>query len=184
MLLTGLLALVASLSYTQASPTGKYAKHLLVEERSMIPDGWTHAQKLDRHVVLPMRIGLVQSNLDMLEDYLMDVSSPESSNWGKHWSADEIAEAFSPSSETIEAVRGWLVSSGIAEERVRKSTSAGWLHFNATVAEAEELLHAEYHVYEHDESGTPHVACKSYKVPEAVRHHIGTGSSRRIPYPG
>ena len=183
MLLTGLFALVASLSYTQASPTGKYAKHLLVEERSMLPDGWTHAQKLDRHVVLPMRIGLVQSNLDMLEDYLMDVSSPESSNWGKHWSADEIAEVFSPSSETIEAVSAWLASAGIAGERVRKSTSAGWLHFNATVAEAEELLHTEYHVYEHEESGTPHVACKSYKVPEAVRHHIGTGSNRTIPSP-
>jgi tripeptidyl-peptidase-1 len=182
MLLTGLLTLVASLSSTHASPTSKYAKHTLVESRSMVPEGWNYAQKLDRNVVLPMRIGLVQSNLDMLEDYLMDVSSPHSSNWGKHWSADEIAKAFSPSAETIDAVHAWLASSGIAEERVRTSTSAGWLHFNATVAEAEELLHAEYHVYEHEDSGTPHIACKSYKVPEAVRHHIGLRSNHTIPY--
>ena len=40
-----------------------------------------------------------------------------------------------------------------------------------SVADAENLLHTEYHVYEH-ESGHPHVACTSYSVPQVVREHV------------
>jgi len=40
-----------------------------------------------------------------------------------------------------------------------------------TILELEELLHAEYDVYEHD-TGALHLACDSYSVPHAVKHHI------------
>ena len=42
---------------------------------------------------------------------------------------------------------------------------------NVTVAAAEDLLHTEYHVYEHG-SGHSHLACTSYSVPQAVREHV------------
>ena len=121
--------------------------------------------------MLPMKIALTQSNMDKLEDYLMEVSHPSSEKFGQHWSAKKVAETFAPSRDTVEAVRSWLESSGIAPERVSQSQSLGWLNFDATVEEAENLLKTEYHVYRH-KSGKPHVACSSYHVPEQIRPHV------------
>ena len=163
-----LFALAALVVSAVAAPSGKYVLH---EKRERTPLGWWKRSKIQAHEVLPMRIALTQSNLDKLDDYLMEVSHPTSEKYGKHWSAKQIAETFAPSTATLEAVREWLTSSGIAPERISQSQSLGWLQFDATVAEAESLLKTEYHVYEH-ESGKPHVACSEYHVPEHVRHHV------------
>lgn len=36
----------------------------------------------------------------------------------------------------------------------------------------EELLHTEYHVYEHTTSGTKTVACDQYHVPVDIQEHV------------
>jgi tripeptidyl-peptidase-1 len=67
------------------------------------------------------------------------------------------------SDETVNAVKSWLTSAGISDKRIKHSDSLGWLKFDATVDEAEELLNAKYHVWEHSETGQPHVACDEYR---------------------
>jgi tripeptidyl-peptidase-1 len=42
----------------------------------------------------------------------------------------------------------------------------------ATVAEVEELLHTEYHYYEHNESGGSRIACDDYALPHRVRDYV------------
>lgn len=163
--LLSIAALVAS-AFTAPS-----ARHVIHEKRSTIPNGWYEESRLEPSTVLPMKIALTQANIDRLEELLMEVSHPESEKFGQHWSAKQVAETFAPSSETVEAVRGWLEANGIAAERVTQSQSLGWLHFDATVEEAESLLKTEYKVYKH-ESGKPHIACTEYHLPEHIRHHI------------
>ena len=118
-----------------------------------------------------MRIALKQSNLDKAEEYLMDVSHPQSPNYGQHWSAKKVAETFAPSQESLDAVTVWLKSSGISPERISRSQSMGWLTFDATVAEAENLLKTEFFLHKHV-TGKPHVGCDDYSVPEFVRPHV------------
>lgn len=48
----------------------------------------------------------------------------------------------------------------------------GWLSFDATVEEAENLLNTKYHYYEHEETGQPHVACEEYSIPAALREKV------------
>ncbi|KAI9829111.1 MAG: hypothetical protein M1832_000134 [Thelocarpon impressellum] len=120
---------------------------------------------------MPLRIALAQQNLNRGEELLMDVSHPESPNFGKHWTAQQVAEMFRPSQEAVDAVKTWLFDAGIAEERVKQSQGLSWVNLNATVDEAERLLQAKYHRYEHA-SGQPHIACESYSVPENVRPHV------------
>ena len=121
--------------------------------------------------ILPMRIALTQGNLDQGYDHLMDVSHPESPNFGKHWSAKKVAETFAPSQESVDAVTEWLKSSGISPDRVSRSQSLGWLQFDATVQEAENLLKTEYHIHHHD-TGKPHIGCDSYHIPEHLQPHV------------
>ncbi|KAJ8585969.1 hypothetical protein M405DRAFT_935689 [Rhizopogon salebrosus TDB-379] len=128
----------------------------LHEKRPHIPVGWTRAQKLDPSVSIPLRFALTQSNIQDIETLLYDVSYSDSPNYGKHWSPDQIAAKFAPSAESIETVHAWLIDSGVEPHRVKLSPTKGWLGVTSTVQEAENLLNAVYHVYDH-ETGTKHI---------------------------
>lgn len=47
----------------------------------------------------------------------------------------------------------------------------GWLTFDATVAEAENLLKTKFHLHKH-ETGKPHIGCDKYYVPENLKPHV------------
>ncbi|OSC99915.1 subtilisin-like protein [Trametes coccinea BRFM310] len=167
-----LLAVVLGLTSTSviASPLVPRVPH---ERRGALPRGWNAVRRADSDFVIPLRIGLSQSNMQSLEDFLLDVSHPESPNYGNHWSPAKVAETFKPSAESVSTVRGWLVESGIGADRVRLNPSGGWLVANVTVAEAEELLGTEYYVYEHADTGHEQLGCgQAYHLPEHVSPHV------------
>lgn len=62
---------------------------------------------------------------------------------------DEISAMFAPKRETIEGVLNWLTESGISKQRIHLAWNRGWVTFNASINEIEDLLHAEYHTYTH-----------------------------------
>lgn len=164
-------ALFLSLGAARAPSSSAPIVH---ESRSNVPAGWTAVRRADPGMILPFRIGLAQPNLDNIEAFLMDVSHPESPNYGKHWSPAKVAATFRPSNEAVDTVRTWLVDSGLSEDRVRLSTSGGWLHANVTIEEAERLLGTEYYVYQHsDDEDLEHIAChEKYHLPEQVSKHV------------
>ncbi|KAF8526061.1 subtilisin-like protein [Hysterangium stoloniferum] len=141
------------------------------EKRDSLPFNWVKSHKPDPSLVFPVRIGLKQENIDKLETFLNEISHPESSRYGQHWTPDQIAETFAPTAETIDRVHKWLTSSGIAADRVIKGKNKAWVKFNATVKEMEKLLDCEYMVYRHG-SGTEHIASTSYSLPENLHSHI------------
>jgi len=63
------------------------------------------------------------------------------------------------------------VSSGIEPSRIALSRGLNWLNLNASIAEVEGLLKAEYKIYDHP-SGQHHIACQEYSVPQALSEHI------------
>lgn len=135
------------------------AGHVLHEKRALEPVDWVQTRRLEPDRVLPLRIGLSQSNVDKLEDILMSMSHPKSPDYGKHWSASDVVEYFAPSAATVEAVREWLTSFGFSEDRIKLSSNKGWMHVeNATTSEIEDLLSTEYHVYTHSETGTEQIS--------------------------
>lgn len=102
----------------------------------------------------------------------MHRSDPRSPRYGKHYTSEEVAELFAPTTSTIEAVLSWLSDSGIHESRVSQSTNKAWLQFDASVEEMEQLLQTKYHFYEHIDGGRKHIGCEEYKIPADVSQHI------------
>jgi tripeptidyl-peptidase-1 len=164
----------------------------LDQKRSAIPSGWSHIAKHNPSSTLSLRFGLSQPNINDIHEWLLDVSDPESPNYGNHWTPSQVADRFKPSRDTVRTVHNWLIKSGIDKDRIRVSHTRTWIELNATVEEAEHLLQTEYHVYEHH-SGTKHVgkflfarlysirfpsdlhpftACESYYLPEHITPHI------------
>jgi tripeptidyl-peptidase-1 len=89
-----LLSTTLLVSRLVASPLTQH--HVVHEKRHSHPAGWTRRAELSNSAILPMRIALTQSNLEKGHQWLMDVSHPSSEKYGRHWSAEEVAQAFAP----------------------------------------------------------------------------------------
>lgn len=164
-----LLSLSVLVASVLASPTGNYVIH---EKRDAAPMGWSKGGRLDRRALIPMKIALTQRNLDQAAEYLHEVSHPESSKYGQHWTAQEVADHFAPSDETISSVMDWLIASGISSDSVKLSKGKNWINLEASADQAESLLNTKYHVYEHGVTGQPHIGCDEYSLPKHLKDHI------------
>ncbi|KAM0791633.1 hypothetical protein ACM66B_006071 [Microbotryomycetes sp. NB124-2] len=163
----GLLRALCSASLAAAA----FAAPLQVfEKRSSAPPAWTRlGNSPSPDLLLPLRFGLTQQNLDRIDEVLHEVSHPDSSSYGKHWTVDQVRDFFAASDESASAVKAWLEEEGIYDAQL--SHSKTWLTVNLPLHKAEKLLAAKYHSYEH-ESGEQRIACDSYSVPAHIRHHI------------
>jgi tripeptidyl-peptidase I len=65
-------AVVASIvAFSNAAPAS--IKHVIHEKRQTPASDWVKAARIEASAVLPMRIGLTQTNLEKGHDYLMEV---------------------------------------------------------------------------------------------------------------
>ena len=161
-----LVSLLAGLAL--AAPAS-YIQH---EKRSVTDARWVKRDRAPGSARVPVRIALSQRNLDQGHDLLMDVADPDSANYGKHWTAQEVAAKFGPARESVDAVSAWLAAAGIGADRHAVSPGAHWIKFDASLDEVEALLQTQYHVFDHVETGAEHVACDEYHVPPSVHPHI------------
>ncbi|KAH8895210.1 putative alkaline serine protease AorO [Thozetella sp. PMI_491] len=122
--------------------------------------------------LVPVRIALKQRNLESGMDFLMDVSDPDSANYGKHWTSDQVAAMFRPSQDSVDVVRKWLVEAGIPGSEIRSTKSNGWLQFRTTVSQLEEMLQTRYSVYENKRTRSEHLGTDGYSLPRAVSEHV------------
>ncbi|KAF2163195.1 hypothetical protein M409DRAFT_37314, partial [Zasmidium cellare ATCC 36951] len=166
MLTSFLLALVAS---TVAVPTKPAS---VVHEKRVLFHASQHRklQPVSRDAVLPVRIGLTQSNLDRGYDHLMDISHPSSAKYGQHWTAEEVAAEFAPTSEAVQSVKEWLASSGV--QQAEQTTNKGWIAFDATTEQIERLFETSLHEYESRRDGSIRVGCDEYSLPQHIAPHV------------
>ena len=174
------LALLSFLPFSVASRSSP-SDHVVLERRQTL-SGWAKASRLQSRTIVPVRIGLSGTKLDRGHEYLMDVSDSSSSNYGKHWTFKEVTDMFAPSEETLDATMTWLHDAGISSHRITKAKSRGFLNFDATISELENLLKTEYYLYEHMVSEKSIVACDQYHVPLHLANHVdfispGVGST-------
>jgi tripeptidyl-peptidase-1 len=132
---------------------------------------WTKRSRIEGAVRVPVRIGLTQRNLDKGEALLMDISHPNSENYGNHLSASEVDEMFAPAKDSIDAVTTWLAST-LSDRAITLSRSRQWLELNATIVELQDLLHTDYHEYKNRLTGRAALGCDEYHVPMNIRDHI------------
>lgn len=154
-------------------PRPRSSRHVIHEEIPSIQSTWEKAHRLLDTSTLPVRIGLTQQNLYRAEEFIYNISHPDSPNFGKHWSPQEIVEMFKPRKESVDAVMEWLELEGIHPSRIQLSASKSWLTFDANVREVEQMLKTEYHIYKHATSEDAlHVACDKYHIPEHLVEHV------------
>lgn len=161
----GFIQLAVLVASSLAFPTSNHVVH----EKRDRPLG-NPRQRLDPEAIIPIRIALRQSNLHLGHDRLMDVSHPASPNFGKHLSAEEVHDLFAPAEASVNAVKDWLMSSGLGESDILHYENKGWLAIDVPASRAEELLNTKY--YEFQRSGSHRIGCDEYSVPAHLSEHI------------
>lgn len=172
------LALAVELAFVPAPalalPSNNYVVH---EARNPTRTGdgnnhnkWKRGIRLHEDAVIPLRIGLTQSNLHLGYDKLMSVSHPDSEDFGNHLTEEEIHSFFAPSDDTFNSVHDWLVEMGIDKTSIRQYTNKGWLSLEVPISKAEELFQTQYHEHEHE--GLIKIGCDKYSVPKHLSKHI------------
>jgi tripeptidyl-peptidase-1 len=165
-----LATMCAFLLQAAAAPTS--SSHALHEKRNSAPRDWEKRYRVSPHVILPVRIGLTQSNLDKGPELLDEVSNPFSPKYAQHYTPKQIHDLFAPRKDTVDTVSQWLQGAGIAAYRIRQSVNKQWLQFDASTAEVEALIKTEYYKYAHHGTGRTNIGCDEYYLPEHVQEHV------------
>uniref|UniRef100_A0A8C7GZ58 Tripeptidyl-peptidase 1 n=1 Tax=Oncorhynchus kisutch TaxID=8019 RepID=A0A8C7GZ58_ONCKI len=151
-------------------------------ESLQIPEDWTRVGRIDPTEKLELTFALRQQNVDQLEHLLLLVSDPESAQYGKHLTLEEVAALVRPSQLTQKVVRHWLQSHGVTDCQTILTQDFLQCTMN-TVAEAL-LPGIEFHRYVRD--GISLVRSSSaYHVHEDVLQHLDfVGGVHRFPPKG
>ncbi len=74
----------------------------VVHEKRSNAASWAEIShtKPNKRITLPVRIGITQTNLDQGHDILMDISHPDSKNYGKHWTPKQVIITISKQTVT------------------------------------------------------------------------------------
>ncbi|KAK8116277.1 tripeptidyl-peptidase 1 [Apiospora sp. TS-2023a] len=165
-----LLALALMAVLCIVSGTADTSASILVESLGQIPAGWMLAREVNPNQNIRLRIALEQPNLDIFEQTLYSISTPQHPQYGRHLSRDELAEIMKPRQDSTAAVLSWLQSSGVPVSDIEDAGE--WVNFKITVGKAQDLLNTTFAVYKHVEAGAEILRTLQYSVPAAVKPHM------------
>jgi hypothetical protein len=182
-----LLALALVLPLVYATPFAPPST-VVHERRDSVPAGFVKVGTAPAEQMLTLRVGLVQGDMAGLEERLMAVSTPSSSEF-RQWLSKEEARLFflyfvssdadfgaqvesfvTPKQDTLDAVNSFLSANGITSQAM---TPAGdMISINVTVAQANTLFNTQFDTFEHAETGQQSVRTLEYSLPSALKDHI------------
>ncbi|KAF8328681.1 peptidase S8/S53 domain-containing protein [Cantharellus anzutake] len=145
----------------------------IIKESAQLPRGWSISSRPSPHERLTLHIGLVQTCPEAIESLLYNISDPSSSSYSQFLSREAVLPYFRPPNTTLLAVNNWL-RSNLIWPPTKISPAKDWYTISATVAQAEELLNAEFKAYIQPYSGERIVRATAYGVPRTLDKHIDT----------
>ena len=143
------------------------------EKIDSIPDGWYQGDctpARDDRIRLQIAVRQ-QDKHDLLEQRLLDVSTPGHAFYGRHYSPEELDELLQPDPAISSAILPWLLNTDIPECHIEDK--GDWFNVDATVAQAENLLDTKFEFFHNvDNAIPPRIRTLQYSVPQHLHQHI------------
>ncbi|XP_068436410.1 tripeptidyl-peptidase 1 [Clinocottus analis] len=160
-----------------------WSGYLEQDQDVLIPDDWTRAGRVDPTEELELTFALKQQNTDLLEEELRLVSDPDSAQYGKHLTLEEVSSLVRPSDLTQKVVHHWLQSHGITN--CLTVLTQDFLQCTMTAEVAEKLLPgSKFHRYIRDGHSLVRSSAP-YSVHDDVHQHLDfVGGLHRLPPKG
>eukprot|EP01035_Chromulina_nebulosa_P020460 gene20460-26548_t len=133
-------------------------------------DDYVQINKADSNSVHEVIFAIKQNNLDVLDKFLMDVSTPKSPKYGKYLTRKEVA-SITANPEANEAVVKYCQSNGL---EIVKSTPYGeYITAKATIDVWEKLFGTTFYEFKHVESKRPNVfRAYHYSIDSELSNHL------------
>uniref|UniRef100_A0AAQ5YQT4 Tripeptidyl-peptidase 1 n=1 Tax=Amphiprion ocellaris TaxID=80972 RepID=A0AAQ5YQT4_AMPOC len=155
-----------------------WSGYLEYDQDVLIPQDWTRVGRVDPTEELELTFALKQQNVHLLEEKLKLVSDPDSAQYGKHLTLEEVASLVHPSELTQKVVRHWLHSHGITN-----CLTIPYLFWRHLVAETL-LPGSRFHRYVRDSHSIVRSSAP-YSVHDDVHQHLDfVGGLHRLPPKG
>ncbi|XP_073338868.1 tripeptidyl-peptidase 1 [Pagrus major] len=160
-----------------------WSGYLEYNQDVLIPEDWTHVGRVDPTEELELTFALKQRNIDLLEETLRRVSDPDSAQYGKHLTLEEVSSLVRPSDLTQKVVRRWLQSHGITNCLTVRTQD--FLQCTMTAEVAETLLPgSKFRRYTRDSQSVVRSSAP-YSVHDDVHQHLDfVGGLHRLPPKG
>ncbi|KAM9466602.1 tripeptidyl-peptidase 1 [Clarias gariepinus] len=158
-------------------------EHLELDQVVLVPEDWTHAGRVALQEEVELTFALKQQNVDQLQELLQLVSDPDSQQYGKYLTLEEVESLVRPSQLTEKTVWTWLQGHGI--RNCRTVQTRDFLQCTMTAQVAENLLPGtEFHRYKKGDQ-TIIRSSSQYSVHEDVFEHLDfVGGVLRFPTSG
>ncbi|XP_051502082.1 tripeptidyl-peptidase 1 [Myxocyprinus asiaticus] len=156
---------------------------LEADQDASVPEDWFLIERVRPLEEVELTFALKQQNVDQLKELLKRVSDPDSQQYGKFLSLEEIAALVQPSQLTEKVMQNWLQSNGV--KKCHSVITRDFLQCVMTAQVAETLLPGtKFHRYRRN----GHTLLRStslYSVHKDVYQHLDfVGGVHRFPPQG
>ena len=132
--------------------------------------GWTPFKPSDPNQMLELVFAVKQTNLNFLEEILLEVSDPTSERYGKHLSNRAVHQLVAPLPEHVKTVMEFLKLHNVEPEAL--TMNSDFIGAKVPVSVAEQILDCEYYEYKHIAGGSNVNRCDQYSLPEDVAEAV------------
>ncbi|KAH9168350.1 subtilisin-like protein [Lactarius sanguifluus] len=140
-----------------------------------VPKNWKSLGHPSNETTIDLHLALKSHRQDALIEAPHEVSDPEHSRYGAHFTKEQVADVVSPHPDTIELVRSWLGHYDIPSSSTSMTLGGNWLRVvGVSVSRANRILGASYQLYQHIETNDTVLRTISYSLPEVLHWHIQT----------
>jgi tripeptidyl-peptidase I len=143
---------------------------VLHENVDTVPVGFTLQEPVASQTMLDLRIALRQNDIAGLEKVFLDISNPDSAQYGRHLSQQQVDSYVEPSAETASKVNSWLSSYDLTATNVTRS--GDWIQVSVPAGKANNMLHANFTLFNHTGSGKQTIRTLAYSIPAELQSHI------------
>ncbi|KAJ5726859.1 Tripeptidyl-peptidase sed2 [Penicillium malachiteum] len=157
------------LSLAAVSLLASHVTAEVFEQLLDVPEGWHYSRTPKASQAMKLQVALAQGDVPGFEQALMDMSTPDHADYGKHFRThEEMKRMLQPSAASVNAVQEWLEDAGITNIE----QDADWLKFQTTVETANKLLDANFQYYTSDEKDAERLRTLQYSIPDSLVSHI------------
>ncbi|KAJ6505308.1 family S53 protease-like protein [Mycena sanguinolenta] len=140
------------------------------ESRSDAPAGFFSQGAAPAVDVLTLRFGLAPNNISGLQERLVSISTPGSSDFRQWLSKDEVKSFVQPSNETVAAFDSFAATNGLKPTII--SPYGDWLSVALTVSQANDLFGAQFEKFSHASLTDPITRTLTISLPSELIGHV------------
>ncbi|KAJ7457796.1 family S53 protease-like protein [Mycena latifolia] len=159
--------LLAILSIVASASAGSMVVH---QSRSAAPAGFINQGLAPPNQMLTLRVALASTNISGLQERLMSLSTPGSSEFRQWLSMDDVKSFVQPSAETVSAFQAFAAANGLTPTVI--SPNGDWMSITLPVVQANKLFATQFEVFAHPSMTNTITRTLSVSLPSELVGHV------------